>query len=188
MFRKLNRFLQLTCYLCWKVTVLARSVPIVLDYYVRCSWLEFLSRVFWRVFTPSGRCRNLISNRSRQSLVPCQNFCILSPCTVCSSSLSTRVTHYFVRITSESPYAKHLCASHSFLLLPAVTSSFYLLFHDTCHLDTQVVSKFHAAGFQYPLFAFCHTMNSLRHCPPTIRSSCAVWKPFIWFAFERRVA
>jgi hypothetical protein len=35
---------------------------------------------------------------------------------------------------------------------------------------------------------FCGTMNCLRHCPPTTGNSCAVWNPFIWFAFGRRVA
>jgi hypothetical protein len=130
------------------------SVPIVLEYYLRCSWSsEFLSWVFWWVLTPSGRCRNVISNRSRQSLVPCQNVCIPSPCTVCSSSLSTRVTNYFVCRTSESPRAKHLCASQSFLLLlPAVTSSLSMV---SRYMSFGYTRSFKVPRCRLPVSAVC---------------------------------
>ena len=62
---------------------------------------------------------------------------------VCSSSLYIRVTHYFVRWTSESPQAKHLCASHSFpLLLPAVTSSL--------SISSRYMSFGYRSSFQVP--------------------------------------
>ena len=97
-------------------------------------------------------------------LFPVLNVCILSPCTVCSSSLSTRVTHYFVSRTSESPCAKHLCASHRFLLMPpAVTSSLSLWFYDRCHLDTRC---------RFPISA----INLLRHHELSPSLSAYHWK------------